>query len=44
METLKPIFIILIVLTVAGIVFLALRLDKTEAPAQQARSLNWKRI
>ena len=44
-EPLKPIFIILVVLAVAGLVFLALRLDKTTEPSnQKGQSFNWKRI
>lgn len=45
MESLKPVFIILAVLAVAGLVFLALRLDKTTDNAvQKGPSINWKQI
>ena len=42
MESFKPIFIVLAVLVAAGLVFLALRLDKTPVPEGQI--YNWKRI
>ncbi len=44
MEPLKPVFITLAVLAVAGLIFLALRLDKIEVPVQKEQFLNWKRI
>ena len=45
MEPLKPIFILLSVLAAALLIFLVLRLDKPQAPAQNRGDwYNWKQI
>lgn len=45
MENFKPVFIVLTVLAVAGLVFLALRLDKfSDGSVHKEQFINWKRI